>query len=316
MLQIGESKFYNIMSEDSIIIKNYFYITPEVLNSIKSKIDGRNDIPSLFSLFQPVQNNYSVKQFLSEKREGPENKIIINEEEKNITSNDDKIDENNIPQEKASNISIEIKNEESKIPIFLAKKRYFNIESKKKVGRKPKYSMQLSSHTKYADDNILRKLKVKFFKKLVNYINGIILSKYSKRIKVLKPLKGEVSQNNNIKFNIKLINSKLKDIFSSYEINGKFKLFEKDCNKNIVNSIYAENITELIEILEMTFIEVFDIFRNANETEKLNGFEKLDKVLNEMKLKENNEEYIIKFKEMAFNFEKFYYEKIPRRTLL
>ena len=135
------------MSEDltnSIIIKNYFIITPEIPNSIKSNTGGRIDLPSLLSIFQPVQQNYSVKNFLSQKREGPENKIIINEEEKNITSNDDKIDENNIFKEKTSNISIEIKNEEYEIPISLTKKRYFNIESKKKVGRKPKYSMQLN----------------------------------------------------------------------------------------------------------------------------------------------------------------------------
>ena len=68
------------------------------------------------------------------------------------------------------------------------------------------------------------------------------------------------------------MNSKLRNILSSNEINGKFKLFDKYYNKNVIDTIYNENIKELIDIFEMTFFDVFKIFRDKNETEKLIGF--------------------------------------------
>ena len=40
----------------------------------------------------------------------------------------------------------------------------------------------------------------------------------------------------------------------------------------------------------MTFFDVFKIFRDKNETEKLIGFEKIDSVIREIKLKEKDEE--------------------------
>ena len=173
--------------------------------------------------------------------------------------------------------------------------------------------MVYSYHTKFSNDNILRKIKVKFIHKTINYINNIILTKYNNKIDVLKPLKGKISQNNGINFNKKLINSKLKDIFSIYEINGKFKLYQNNYNKSVIDKIYNENIKELIDIFEMTFLQVFAIFRDLNETEKLNGLEKIDTVIREIKLKDNNNEYINKFTNVAMNFENYYLNKIARK---
>ena len=139
------------------------------------------------------------------------------------------------------------------------------------------------------------------------------MSKYSAKINTLKPLKGEINQNNSINFNRILLNSKLKDIFSSYEINGKFKTLDKKYNRPVIENIYKEKIKELIDILEMTFLDVFKIFRNVNETQKLNGFEKIDSVIREMKVKEIDENYIGKFKDAVMNFEHYYLNKIARK---
>jgi hypothetical protein len=212
---------------------------------------------------------------------------------------------------KTKDLSIEIKPE--KELKFLTKKKFFKIDTKNKKGRKPKHSMVYSYHTKFSNDNILRKIKVKFIHKTINYINNIILTKYNNKIDVLKPLKGKISQNNGINFNKKLINSKLKDIFSIYEINGKFKLYQNNYNKSIIDKIYNENIKELIDIFEMTFLQVFVIFRDLNETQKLNGLEKIDTVIREIKLKDNNSEYINKFTNVVNNFENYYLNKIARK---
>ena len=179
------------------------------------------------------------------------------------------------------------------------------------MGRKPKDSNQSRLHTKFSYDNILRKIKAKFMDKLIKFINSIILR--NNQIKLLKPIIGKFSQDNNIVSNRKILNSKLKDIFSSYEVNRKCSSIDKYYNRDVIKSIYQENIKELIDILEMSFLQIFDIFRDLNERNKLNGLDKLDKVINELKLKEEDEEYINKFTETVNNYEKFYFNKKERK---
>ena len=128
------------------------------------------------------------------------------------------------------------------------------------------------------------------------------------------PLNGEIAQNNNISFNLKLLNSKIKEIFLSHDINGKFTSFDKCFNKKVIDSIYDMNIQELIDIFEMTFLEVFNHFISIKETNKLNGLEKLDTVINEIKTKEKNDQYIKKFISVANDFEKYFTNKNPRKS--
>ena len=127
---------------------------------------------------------------------------------------------------------------------------------------------------------------------------------------------GKISQINTINFNKELLHTKLKDIFSLFEINGKFKCFDKNYNKEVIDKIYAENIKELIDILEMNFLEIFCEFRNLKESEKLKGFEKIDSVIREMSLKEeekDKEKYISIFKKVVMDFENYYFNRIPRK---
>ena len=315
------------MSQESknILNNNYFIINPEDFPkffNINSKEDG--GLNKILSIFQPIQKCHSIKtSFLGKKRQGPENKIIINEDQFtdinfniNTEKNNTKIEEN-FPS-KSTNLSIEINNDKNtkndlEKNLTPVKKTYFEINFKKKIGRKPKTSVAKSVHTKFSHDNILRKIKVKFLHKIINFMNRLIITKYSKKIHMLKHLKGKISQDNSINFNKMLLTSKLKDVFSSNEINGKYKLFEKYYNKEIIQKIYDEKITELIDILEMTFLEAFNIFKNANPSDKLDGLEKLDKVIEELKFKEKNEEYIKKFEKVAKNFENYYLNKAGRK---
>ena len=125
---------------------------------------------------------------------------------------------------------------------------------------------------------------------------------------MIKPLISKICQNNTKSFNRELLSQKLKEIFSTYKINGKFKSFDDNYNKIAIKSIYDENITELIDILEMTLLDVFNIFKDSNDGEKLIGLERLDKVVEELKVKENDE-YLNKFKNVAMNFENYYFIK-------
>ena len=311
----------------NIVINNYFIIKGEDLQNLLN-INGKEDggLNKFLSIFQPIQKCHSIKtSFLGQKKQGPENKIIINEDQFtdinfNINNKTDKKDnkiEENLPS-KSTLLSIEINNDkndknDSTSDSTPAKKAYFEINSKKKIGRKPKTSVAKSEHTKFSHDNILRKIKVKFLHKIINFMNRLIITKYSTKIHMLKHLKGKISQDNSISFNKMLLNSKLKDIFSSNEINGKYKLFEKFYNKEIIEKIYKENIIELIDILEMTFLDAFIIFKNEDNSDKMDGLEKLDKVIEELKLKEKNEEYIQKFEKVAKNFENYYLNKNGRK---
>ena len=303
----------SIGANNNIIIYNFIYVLPKDKEEQKENISESSS-----SSFKPIQNNYKIISSKISTKEGPANKIIIinaennkNDINLNLNSIETTKDSMDLTLEKSKDITIEISNEKSQ---KFSCKHYFYVNKKKKTGRKPKTSIVRSIHTKYSRDNILRKIKVKFLSKLISHINRIIMRKYNNKIKVLLPLKGSVSQNNTINFNQKLLNSKLKDVFVNYEINGKFRLYKDNYNKQVIESIYEKNIQELIEILEITFLDAFNIFKNINinESPKLNGMDKLDKVIEEIKMKESSEDYIDKFKNIAMNFETHYLDKIGK----
>lgn len=304
-------------NNSQIVYNNYFLILDP--NLIKNT-------ENLASLFKPFKQNFTQTSFLSQKRKA-ENKIIINGEEANdleIDVNINKIyqkKEKNINSENTKDITKEKEKENHDIIDINENEQndssnkgiVFEVYKKSKKGRKTQASSLVTYiHTKFSHDNVLRKIKVKFMQKLNKYINNIIISQKDKKINLLKPLSGIISQNNSITYNVKLLNSKIKDIILSNEINGKFKLYDKDYNKKVIESIYKENIQELIDLFEMTFLEVFNVFRNINNTEKLNGFEKIDIVIKEIKEKEKNEEYIKKFISIVKDFEQYYIDKNPR----
>ena len=301
----------SIGANNNIIIYNFIYVLPKDKEEQKENISESSS-----SSFKPIQNNYKIISSKISTKEGPANKIIIinaennkNDINLNLNSIETTKDSMDLTLEKSKDITIEISNEKSQ---KFSCKHYFYVNKKKKTGRKPKTSIVRSIHTKYSRDNILRKIKVKFLSKLISHINRIIMRKYNNKIKVFLPLKGSVSQNNTINFNQKLLNSKLKDVFINYEINGKFRLYKDNYNKQVIESIYEKNIQELIEILEITFLDAFNIFKNINESQKLNGMDKLDKVIEEIKMKESSEDYIDKFKNIAMNFETHYLDKIGK----
>ena len=147
--------------------------------------------------------------------------------------------------------------------------------------------------------------------KLLKYINRIILQKYKTKINILLPLEGEIAQNNTNDYNRVLLNLKLKDIFMNFKISRKFKSHEDSYNKKVIQIIYEKNILELISILECTFLEAFKAFTGIsnNEMHKLNEMDKLSTVIEEIKNKENNDDYLEKFEKVALNFENYYFGK-------
>jgi len=305
----------NQETKNICVFNNYF------INFDISKI--QNSKQKYCSSFQPFTENYSKKTLSHINTKRQTNKIIIEENNDKMPYFDNtQINEKDRNKEFKENINTNSSEENTKevlyieIPKsskkFMTKKRYFNVNIKTKKGRKGNSSNTKSSHTKYSHDNILRKMKVKFLVKLIKYINRKIKSKYKGIIGIIKPIRAKISQDNSIKFNKELLNTKLKDIFSNNEINGKFTKCEKNYNKKVIDLIYKQNIKELIDIFELTFLEAFDIFRNTNDT-KFSDFEKLNIVLDELKEKGNNIDYIKQFNNVAMNFENYYFNKTARK---
>ena len=300
-------------SKNKIIINNHFYIPNEALPLFQNFIQNIN-----------LLNQTQANNLFLQKKENSENKIeykifnniepeIIEPISIGINNQQYKTKEEKLSSEKTKDRTDKTDLEINKNSNETKKLKFFKIDNKKKVGRKPKSSIVNSYHTKFSSDNIRRKIKVKFLNKTINYINRIILSKYKNKINTLKKIGKDVSQNNGINYNKILLKLKLKDIFMNNPINDKFKLLQKDYNQKVINKIYEEKIQELIDILEMTFLEVFSIFRNINETEKLKGLEKIDTVLKELELNEENTEYIKKFNDVVQNFENYYMSQNPRK---
>ena len=292
--------------QPKIIIYNYFIPNLIPYDSFFKGISN--------SSFKPHNDYFSIRNSITKRKEIDTNQIIVSEDDISINVNENKKTETNSKNtnsEKTTQISIEIeqKPKKDKNIEFLNKKRLFSITEKKKYGRKHKDDIEQGYHTKFSTDNILRKAKVKFLKVFTDYTNKIISKKYASNIPALIPLESNIAQNNSKSFNLELINSKFKDIFLKYDINKKYRKHEKDDNKKTINQIYENNDLELKDILEMTFLEVFLIFSGKIKNEKFEEMEKMDKILEELNKKYNDETYTKKVKSVLLNFESFYSKK-------
>ena len=113
-----------------------------------------------------------------------------------------------------------------------------------------------SFHNKYCLDNQISKFKTNFYQNFLISISNIIIEKYfGEKEKFLKSNK-EVITKLNIKENLKLLNSQLKD-FLSFDISNKYdkdakhnkRLMEKYINKNkYINFLFETKIDALYKI--------------------------------------------------------------------
>ena len=267
-----------------------------------------------FDSLDPEQN-YSLTKMNS----------IDNEENTNLNAVDWDIFDNfitcnennsqNIPNEKDNNNLYfnnldEKKEEKPKVFLIPKEKRYREIKNKSigvKKGRRQK-DAPLSDkvkHSKYAKDNIISKIINRFVESVFGYINKIyedfkkIKNKKDTWLKRIHSNKYKVdSKDKKQKF---LILS-LRELFSSELNEERYNNFTKKNSKfynrdNIDLLINEQEITELIEILNMTVEEMYKKYIN-NEIPECN----LENDLIKMEEEDNEErEYITKYEEVALN---------------
>lgn len=211
-------------------------------------------------------------------------------------------------------------------PYYINKKKY-------KCGRKKKEEVIIRKHNKSSKDNIIIKIKGYFFQ----YIRDVV-KKNSDQGKIdLKKISYKFISNVNKEKNENLFKMKIKDILRNEPITKKNKKSNPFENKNIIDKIYkSKKEKNVIKILELTFKELFMIFRKKLNYEgdkeemksikqKIEGLDLLDennkyKDINYLieKLEQKNEnktehqEYIEEIIRLCRNYERWFNNKITR----
>ena len=177
-----------------------------------------------------LNNNYKNK-------EKEEKKYLIDNKEKEIIFKLEKIPKS---EKTNDNLSKKIRNK------------------KNNCGRKKKSDNNKRKHNKSCGDNIIIKIKGYFF----TFIRDITKNNFINKTLYFRKLPYKFISKLSKKFNIRLMNMQMKDILSEIPITTKNKKSHKFENKFIVEKLYKEEKEKkVIQILDLTFRELFIIFR-------------------------------------------------------
>ena len=129
---------------------------------------------------------------------------------------------------------------------------------KNNCGRKKKCDNNKRKHNKSCGDNIIIKIKGYFF----TFIRDITKNNFINKTLYFRKLPYKFISKLSKKFNVRLMNMQMKDILSEIPITTKNKKSHKFENKFIVEKLYKEEKEKkVIQILDLTFRELFIIFR-------------------------------------------------------
>ena len=198
------------------------------------------------------------------------------------------------------------------------------------LGRKIKDSEIKGIHTKYKEDNMIRKSKVLFKDSTIKYINkkineindNLYVNINGKEYKLEKIL--DIKQDNIVDINAlsnrELLAGKVKDLLSE-DISGRYKNIPKDFNRIAIDKLYEYGNETIISILETNLLDCIKFLRkdddiiNDENFAHLKGLEERFEKLPEELLKDNknDQEYVDQFIKVIKTFEKIYAEKKPRK---
>lgn len=144
----------------------------------------------------------------------------------------------------------------------------FNITSTQ-LGRKRKSDTSKRGHTKFSDDNIIRKIKVILLNAIYDHCNNKIRTIYEnnvglKKQKQLLKINSEQIKQSTVKFNKNFLNKKLKNIFSE-NICKRYENYRLDYNKNLIEDLLNEKDeikkTQFENLFNLTFLDCLKHFR-------------------------------------------------------
>ena len=157
---------------------------------------------------------------------------------------------------------------------------------KNNCGRKKKSDNNKRKHNKSCGDNIIIKIKGYFF----TFIRDITKNNFINKTLYFRKLPYKFISKLSKKFNVRLMNMQMKDILSEIPITTKNKKSHKFENKFIVEKLYKEEKEKkVIQILDLTFRELFIIFRRKlNLIKDKIDLEIISKKIEDLDLLKNN----------------------------
>ena len=222
----------------------------------------------------------------------------------------------------------------------------------KKRGRQKKGDQNGDlKHSRCADDNASKRINTAYFRNLRNWLNRSFIDENlnfmneeeNKLTKKNYFLKLNPIINNKIKkdIRIEIMEKKLKDLFSDYDLSIKYKNPLKSHNKNLITKIYNEQNQPFVKfILELSYLEGLKYFSGQITDEEMiekfkanyictydeqlirkfiGNFEKIDiflKTLYDKLIKELSEEeikdYFSKIKYLCLNYKESFVDKNKR----
>ena len=242
-------------------------------DKINQKINNFNNLKQNESI---IDNASSKNLLLNDLNNKNYNLIKLNEKNKDLYHYNNKIENNNKKllnkktQREIIFIPLKIpknKNCESNIS---SENIFIHQDKKLKYpGKKRKNNFDRKRHDKWDESNIMNKIKRGYF----SYIRDVIRKNAINKDIEIKKIGNNFMENLTKKRNVILYYTKLKDIFSDVNISNKYKKFNKEHNKATIDNIYNEGKeTNIINILNLTFEELFIIFRK-----KLNFYKDREK---------------------------------------
>ena len=144
-----------------------------------------------------------------------------------------------------TNISTGIKNNDFNKP---------TVPIKKNPWKKRKDESGYKAHTKYSEDNIIKKIKASFIRYLDKELNNSLRFASAKKF---YRLTSTIAKNLKKDDNIRLMNMTIREIYEEYPPNDTHSSSAKKNNYDLIQEIYFENVyTKTIEILNTKYIDL------------------------------------------------------------
>ena len=181
------------------------------------------------------------------------------------------------------------------------KTKIFDIEKKNKKGRRKKVDNNRKEikHGKTASDIIKQKIKTRFVKSTMNYLNDLYKkypSNNKRKAKIfLRKIKTDFTKNLKKNRILEYFSKTLRQFYSS-NLGGHFKRVNKDYNKHNIEILIQKNkAKDIIELLNKTLEDVYEKYI-SKEIPEFNLYNDL----NEIKEKENEgNDYIDRYEKIA-----------------
>ena len=148
-------------------------------------------------------------------------------------------------------------------PNFITKKKE-QKDFKKKRGREKKKDIERIEHDSNSYDNIITKIQVHFLNFLISFLNDAIDSIFekNKNIHFVKFNYAEKSNRKN-EYLAKMKSSTIKDLLLNIDISRKYKKFEKNINKKLVEKL--DQFPFFQQVFKMNFLKLFYYYYNNKQ---------------------------------------------------